>query len=509
VSIYRDVGHPFRAGLIALLLVVTGTYFAFVKDLPFTPGYRVHAVFENSNLVQKRTPVRIAGVDIGEVISIERYKNTRMHMVTMEIDDGGRPIHRDATIKIRPRMFIEGNFYLDLEPGRPQTEEIPDGGMIPASQTSRPVQLDQVLTGLQTDTRKALQQTLRGFGAALDSEPSAADDADQDPEVRGLTAAQALNRSFEHSEASLRDSAIVNEALLGRAPRDLSRMIKGIARTSAGLGRDENALRALVSDFNTSMASLASRAPELEATVRLLGPTAASMRRGFASTRRALPATRAWTRELLPGMRELPATAAAASPWLDQAKELFGPAELGGLIEHMGPATRDLAKLGHASRAFMPVVDDFNRCVLEVLLPTGDIHVDDDEFSAGVENYKEFWHAMVGQAGEGQSFDGNGPWLRVGAPGGVHTIKSGPTNYTGDPVFGNYASPPLRTRPAFPGTAPPLRRDVACHRNPVPDVNGPASLGPADGSRPDARPSPVPSAATVASVPRLTEEPGR
>jgi phospholipid/cholesterol/gamma-HCH transport system substrate-binding protein len=498
VRSFRTGVHPVRAGAIALILIAIGSYFAFTKDLPFTRGYRIQAVFENSNLVQQRTPVRIAGVDVGEVVDVGRYKKTQLSVVTMEIDDGGRPVHRDATIKIRPRMFLEGNFYLDLQPGRPGSGEVPDGGVLPAAQTSRPVQLDQVLTGLQSDTRLSLQKTLRGLGTAFSSEPTAADDADQDPEVRGLTGAEALNRSFENGPAALRDSAIVNEALLGQAPRDLSRMIEGIARTSRGLGRDENALRDLVSEFNTSMAAMASRAPELSETVRLLGPTAASARRGFGSIERALPPTTAFAREILPGVRETPATIAAAGPWLDQAEQFFGPAELGGLLDELGPATGDLARLGHESREFLPVVDRFNRCMLEVFIPTVKLRVDDGPFSAGVENYKEFWYAMVGQAGEGQSFDGNGPFLRLAAPGGSRTITTGRTNYTGQAQYGRVTTPPLRTRPAFPGNAPPLRRDVPCHRNPVPDIHGPASIGPADGSRPGAAPPPAP---PISSVP--------
>ncbi len=291
--------------------------------------------------------------------------------------------------------------------------------------------------------------------------------------VSGLTGGEALNRALEHGPEALRDSAIVNDALRGQAPRDLSRMIEGIARTSRGLAADEQALADLVSNFNTAMASMAAKAPELEETVALLGPTMASARRGFDSIGRALPPSRAFAREILPGVRETPATLAAAFPWLDQAKEFFGPSELGGFLDEMAPATGDLAGLTRASRELMPDVDRFNRCVLEVLIPTGNIRVDDGAHSAGVENYKEFWYAMVGQAGEGQSFDGNGPFLRLAAPGGVNAIETGKTNYTGVSVFGNYANPPLETRPAFPGTVPPLRRDRPCHRNPVPDVNGP------------------------------------
>jgi ABC-type transporter Mla subunit MlaD len=484
--------HPVRAGVIALVLIAIFTYFAFTKDMPFTEGYRIQAVFENSNLVQQRTPVRIAGVDIGEVVKVERYKDTDLALVTMEIEEDGRPIHEDATIKIRPRLFLEGNFYLDMQQGRPGSGEVPDGGMIPVGQTSRPVQLDQVLTALQSDTRESLKETLRGFGDALGVEPAPEDDLDHELEARGLTGGEALNRSLEHGPEALRDSAIVNEALLGEAPRDMSRLIRGIARTSRALASDQRALAGLIGSFNTTMATMAARAPELEESVRLLGPTMASARRGFESIGRALPPSRAFAREILPGLRETPATLTAAFPWLDQARAFFGPGELGGLLDELGPATGDLAGLTRASLELMPDADRFNRCVLEVLIPTGNLEVEDGAHSAGVESYKEFWYAMVGQAGEGQGFDGNGPFLRLAAPGGVHAIETGKTNYTGVSVFGNFANPPLETRPAFPGTVPPLRRDRPCHRNPVPDVNGPASRGPADGSAPNAAPSPVP-----------------
>ena len=34
-----------------------------------------------------------------------------------ELNDKARPIHKDATLKIRPRIFLEGNFFVDLQPG--------------------------------------------------------------------------------------------------------------------------------------------------------------------------------------------------------------------------------------------------------------------------------------------------------------------------------------------------------------------------------------------------------
>jgi len=482
----------FRSGLIALGVLAIFTWFAFTKNMPFTQGYRIQAVVEDANLLQSRSPVRIAGIDVGEVKDVERYKRTKYALVTMEIEESGRPIREDATLKIRPRLFLEGNFFVDLKPGTGRGDELADGGVIPVGQTATPVQLDQVLTALQSDTRDSLRKVLKGYGDTLHSKPTPAENAEQDPEVHGLTGGQALNRTFRYSPYALRDGSVVADALRGQNRHDLSRTIRGLASAMEGLGRDEGQLGALVRDFNTTTAALASEAPALEETVRLLGPTATNARKGFASIREGLPETRAFARDILPGVRETPATIAAADPWLAQAFPLLGPAEFGGLLDDIRPGTAHLAALARANRRWVPAIHRFNRCATEVMLPTGNVKVDDGPLSSGVENYKEFWYAMVGQAGEGQGFDGNGPQLRVNAASGDRTIATGPSNYTALPSFANVVAPPLRTRPAFPNKVPPLRRDVPCHTQRVPDVNGPSSIGPPDGSRPGAKAPAIP-----------------
>jgi hypothetical protein len=90
---------------------------------------------------------------------------------------------------------------------------------------------------------------------------------------------------------------------------------------------------------------------------------------------------------------------------------------------------------------------------------------------------------MVGLAGEGQNFDGNGQYLRLATGGGGHLIQTGNSNVLGAPFFGNAISPPVGTRPAYPGRRPPYVSSTPCYRSPVPDVNGPASNGPADHTR--------------------------
>ncbi len=109
--------------------------------------------------------MRIAGVDVGKVTSATREGNTAL--VAMEIEGKGLPIHSDATLKIRPRIFLEGNWWVELQPGSPSAPVVSSGHTIPVTQTSDPVQLDQVLDALNTDTRANLQTFLVEYGAAL------------------------------------------------------------------------------------------------------------------------------------------------------------------------------------------------------------------------------------------------------------------------------------------------------------------------------------------------------
>ncbi|MET0601713.1 MAG: MlaD family protein [Baekduia sp.] len=477
---------PLRVGILVIVVALIGCFFAFTKKVPFRHHYTVNAVVKNSNLIAPGSPVRIAGVTVGKVSKVDRYRDTSMGEIAMQIDKTGLPIHKDATLKIRPRLFLEGNFYVDLQPGTPSGPRIDDGDLIPVTQTSTPVQIDQVLTALQSDTRGNLQQALQGLGAAFGSTPSAADDAQQDPSVRGLTGGQALNKSLKHSPQALTGTAKVTTGLLGTESHDLRRTIDGLGRATAGLAAYERDIAPLVTNLNATMANLGGHAAEITAAVDRLGPTAQAADGAFGRLATAAAPTATFARNLSSSLPELPATIKASEPWLSQAKQLLAKDELGGLLDALQPGTADLAELGHETKVWLPKITEFNKCITKVIIPTGNIKVDDDEFSANVENYKEFWYAMVGQNGEGQSFDGNGALLRLSAAGGGNFIRSGKSNYAPESYLANATLPPLRTRPAFAGKLPPINRDAPCYLQPVPDVNGPGSIGPADGSKPDA-----------------------
>lgn len=505
----------FRVGLLAIVLIVVASYFGFTKDIPFTHGYLLHAVFESSNNLRPGSPVRIAGVNVGRVKSVERYKDTNLTDVTMEIGEEGLPIHRDATLKIRSRIFLEGNFFVDLKPGSPSAPEVDSGGTIGPSQTSKLVQLDELLTALQSDTRADLQNVLRSFGAALSAKPSAAQNATLPPEVRGKSGAQGLNGSYTYGPDALEGAAVVNSALLGTEPRDLSRMIAAIAHLSTNLRGSERELQELIVNFDRTAAALATHSGALTEAVGLLGPTLTTAQAAFTSLDRALPSARGFAHDFTPAVVETPATLQAAFPWIAQTRALLRRQELGDFLAALQPATANLARLEGASLRFLPQLDVANRCFARVIIPTGDIGVEDGALTTRradgsiVENYKEFWYSMVGLAGEGSNFDANGGWFRANLGGGSQAVSFGRSRALKSTIVGNATRPPLGTSPLYPRTKPPYRFDAPCWKNPLPDVNGPqAGPGPAPPTASLPQPAPLPNPRTTTTTAASTTAAG-
>jgi phospholipid/cholesterol/gamma-HCH transport system substrate-binding protein len=462
-------------GLIALAVIVVVVYLGFTKDIPFTHGFQLNATFESANNLRPNSPVRIAGVEVGKVKSIKGQEGSTAAVVTMEINHNGLPIHEDATAKIRPRIFLEGNFFVDLQPGSPGSPALSSGDTIKITQTSNPVQLDQVLTALQAPSRQDLRDVLAELNLALNTKPTAEQNRRADPSTRGLTGAQAVNDSYVDGGRALKGTAIVNDALLGTEPdRDIARLIEGTAKTTAALDEHEQQLQDLITNFNTTVAALASESGNLSRSIALLAPTLDSANRALASLNAAFPPTRAFAREILPGVRETAPTIQASFPWIDQTRRLVAPAELQGLAKDLRPAVADLAALTRGSLNLLPQTDLASRCARDIILPTGDVPIT-DEFATGAQNYKEFFWTLVGLSGESQNFDGNGQMVRFQTGGGTQTLSLGSVSSPSGQLLGSTVGVPLGNRPAYPGKRPPYKPDVRCIDNERPNLNGPAS----------------------------------
>src|SRR2546430_9853924 len=81
----------------------------------------------------------------------------------------------------------------------------------------------------------------------------------------------------------------------------------------------------------------------------------------------------------------------------------------------------------------------------------------------------EFWYGLVGLAGIGQNFDGNGTFTHFLLGGGGPTIRSGQTGAQGKSIKGlrllaHASLPPQGTRPAFPASEPPYKPLETCYK---------------------------------------------
>ena len=477
--IYRK-GHPphrMRNALILIAILIAGTYLAVNKSLPFTSEYEVRAVFNNAANIRADSPVRIAGVNVGEVKGVRSVGEDAAE-VTFTVSEDGQPVREDAQVEIRPRIFLEGNFFLDLKPGSPSAPELDDGGTIPITQTSTAVQLDQILTALQAPDRANLSKLLQGYGTALNGDLGGAEDGRDDPEIQGETGAQSINDSFRYGADAGRGSAIVNRALLGTEPRDLSALIAANGRVFDALASREAQLKDFITNFNITTGAFAAESENLAETIRLLGPTLERAEPALRNTDATFPYLRAFARDIRPGIAELPDTFTAAEPWIPQTKALLAPDELGFIANELRLSAPGAGAAAAAGKATFNQAELFARCVSDVLVPTGNIPIQDFgggyNFNTGVPNYKEFGYAVAGFAGESQGFDGNGPYLKIQSGGGPQRVRGaqpggGPNN---EFLFGDMPAAPIGTRPVL-GAKPPYRTDVPCFINKIPDLNSP------------------------------------
>jgi phospholipid/cholesterol/gamma-HCH transport system substrate-binding protein len=438
----------FGLALLTLAILVPLCYVGFTKSIPWRPHYDIKAVFASANGLKPSSPVRIAGVEVGRVTKVEKSPEGNSVTVTMRIGRSGRPVHTDAQAKIRPRIFLEGNFFVDLAPGTPSAPELKDGHTIPINQTATPVQFDQLLTSLQSDTREDLKLLLHEYGEALDK-----------------GGAKAFNRSIRYWEPAYRDTAIVNDAMLGREAHDLSGYIDHAGATAAALDRNPAQLKSLITDFNTTAAAFAREEDNLRSAVAELPRTLRAAQPALGALNASFPPVRAFARELDPGVRSSGPALDASIPLVRQLRGLVSEHELRGLSRDLKPTVASLARLSRDSVPLSHQGRLMASCQNEVVLPWSHDKVTDDQFPANGPVYQEAPKAFPGLAGESRSGDANGQWFRVLAAGGTNLVQ------LKSDLFATTASPILGANPPKPTRRPPLNvGNVPCETQQSPDL---------------------------------------
>jgi virulence factor Mce-like protein len=442
----------FKAGLLTLVVLVVAAYFGFTKSNPFTDRYELNAVVRDAQNLKPGAPVRIAGVEVGKVTKVDAADaDEPAAQVTMQLREDALPVHEDATVQIRPRILLEGNFFVDIDPGSPSAASFEDGATVPIGQTSTAVTLPDVLSVLQSDIRTDFQTLLRELGT----------------EALGNGGAQALNRAIKSFEPAYRLSALTNDALLGVQPnRDLRRLLRGQRRVFGTLAENPAALSELVTDLNATAGAIASQDTALAAAVPALRD---ALREGYPALSElndALPTLRAFSIEALPGVRSSVATLDAAIPWIDQARRLVGEPELKGLAADLRQAVPSLVRLNRGLIGALRQLRALSSCTNSVLVPFAESGIPSIEAgNSGNAVREQIMRSFVGLAGESRVTDANTPVF--------HVQGVSPLNLTGGRV--EPAAPP------DPNMPPPHRPDVPCETQAPPNLQAPggSALDPA------------------------------
>jgi phospholipid/cholesterol/gamma-HCH transport system substrate-binding protein len=457
-------------GLIVVLLVVFGFYLAFTKRLPFSSqGYQVKAVFRDAQNIAVKSPVREAGVNVGEVTAVDPLPKSNAAVLTMSIKDEGRPLHKDARLQIRPRLFLEGNLFVDVHPGSPSAPELQGGDQIPIQQTSNSVQLDQILTTLQANVRGNLQLALREVGNAFEK----------------YGGAEGLRNIYAKGGPAYKNTAWVNEALLGTRAHDLSGLVRNFDIVAAALDRNEPQLKDLVTNLRIVTGSFAAQDRALQASIHELPGTLFAARPVFANLNRSFPFLRAFSREALPGVRSSGPTLTVATPFIYQLRKLVSRPELRGLTKDLRPTVPQLARLARAQLPFMEQARALSSCFNHVVIPWSNQTIQSAALPSGDGEggtgkvYEETGYGLTGIAGESRSGDANGQYIRVGFGTGTNVVDA--PDVPGVP--GNFGVVPFNIQGAEPpanSSAKTLfKPTVPCETQEQPNLaSGGASPGP-------------------------------
>ena len=463
-------------GLALVVVLAIGSYLAFTKNVPWGGGTEVTAVFNSAQNLRKNSPVRIAGVEVGKVTDVEPLAvaedsgetdvssgnpNGSGAVVTMEIDDEGLPLKEDSTFELKPRLFLEGNLFVNVRPGSPSSPPADSDYVFPPAQTSNTVQLDQVLSGaFQADVRKELQIFLDQFGAALIDEDGA----------------QSLRTLNKVSPGAFKYTSQVNQALLGENPHDLSSLIFNLNRVVRGLNGNDEALADLITNLRTATGSFAAQDVDLERAIQELPNTLEAGNTAFSSLNAAFPPTRAFAREVLPGVRTAPATLDAATPLLRQLRGLAQPAELRGLVADLRPTIPDLARLTKNTIPFLEQARSLSSCFNHTILPWADDRVDggdayNAEHGPNGTVFEETGYGLAGISGESRSGDANGQYIRVIGGGGTNTVQTTDQS-TGEDLAGVTPFPITGAMPPLSASVkPPFNPDAPCENQDAPDLS--------------------------------------
>jgi phospholipid/cholesterol/gamma-HCH transport system substrate-binding protein len=321
--------------LLVLAVVVSGYIlnherlrFPFIQSTPFT----INAEFSTAQAVtpgQGQT-VRVSGVQIGEIGTVT-LKNG-MAVVKLQIDQKYKHlIHTDATALLRPRTGLK-DMFIELNPGTKNAPTVKPGYTIQASNTLPDVNIDEILSSLDADTRSYLDLLVNGAGQGL---------------KRG--GGSQLAQIFQRFEPTHRDLARLNSAIAVRG-HNLQRLINSLQRLNTALAQRQPQLVSLIDASAKVFHAFAVEGGNVSRAVADLPGTLRQTTATLAKVQAFATALGPAARNLLPAARALPAAnsalAALAKPSTPIIKNQIRPFVIAArpTVRELRPAAVHLAK---------------------------------------------------------------------------------------------------------------------------------------------------------------------
>jgi phospholipid/cholesterol/gamma-HCH transport system substrate-binding protein len=129
------------------------------------PSYHYRLDFVNAGQLVTGDLVRIGGTPAGTVDSIS-LTPSGIAQVGISLNSSFAPLHSGTTATIRaPGLTSVASRYIDVSPAPSFKPALPDGAVIPSSDTNGIVDIDELFNALDANTREGLRRLIRGFAA--------------------------------------------------------------------------------------------------------------------------------------------------------------------------------------------------------------------------------------------------------------------------------------------------------------------------------------------------------
>ena len=204
-------------------------------------SYQVKAIFTNASQLVPGDQVQVAGNPVGSVSKITLTPSGQAEL-TLTIDSSTyQPLHQgtDATVRLTSLSGI-ANRYVDLRLGSGTAAKIPNGGVIPTSDTTSAVDFDQLFNTLDGPTRKGLQNVIQGSAAQY------------------ANAGQKAQAAWQYLNPAVASSSLLFREL----NRDTSKFTNFIVKSGnlvSDIAQRQSDLSGLVQHLNTTTQALAAQ----------------------------------------------------------------------------------------------------------------------------------------------------------------------------------------------------------------------------------------------------------